>query len=66
MGRQGSCEASASLAHQEARKMLDECADERHLSQDYDCENCSQRFECRNLWDEYGCNISTGKGQYTV
>ena len=49
----------ASSAHERARKWIEQqCTD--------NCDDCSVRVKCRTLWDEYACNITTGRGKYTL
>ena len=54
------CEVSvASSTHEYAQKWLEhQCTD--------DCDRCSVRIKCRKLWNEYACNITTGRDKYTL
>lgn len=49
----------ASLVHEEAQKWIEQqCTD--------NCDRCSVRAKCLTLWNEYACNITTGRGKYTL
>ena len=54
------CKVSvASSAHEQAQKWLEhQCAD--------NCDRCSVRVKCRTLWNEYACNITTGRDKYIL
>jgi len=58
MGRKVSNEASVPSPFEEAQKLVEQCTD--------DCDRCPVRTKCRALWDEYACNMNTGKGKYTL
>ena len=48
---------SASLAYKKAQKLVEQCTD--------NCDRCPVKVKCCTLWNEYACNITTGKCEYT-